>query len=175
MRLLFNLKYPVFDTHMSDSNVGGTKQKKRIYPFWLVNNVIQEHMSSIKNKSFWWYTLTNIIMQGDTWAPAMASDEVDRFRMEMIIEKPSCMYNFKGEVLIPLLGQGDNLLGIAEAGYKSEQLYEFVNVKPADKNLQFGSDKCFFMVVSKMKPKSYHWSELFMDKWTLKLTEEGQM
>ena len=76
--------------------------------------------------------------------------------MERIIEKPSCMYNFKGEVLIPLLGQGDNLLGIAEAGYKSEQLNEFVNVKTADKNLQFGSDKCFFMVVSKMKPKSYH-------------------
>ena len=76
---------------------------------------------------------------------------------------------------IPLLGLVDDLLGIAEAGYKSEQLNAFVNVKTADKDLQFGRDKCSFMVVSKMKLKSYHRSELFVDKWTLKHNEDGEM
>ena len=48
MRLLFNLKYPVFDAHMSDSNVGGRKNKNGINHIWLVNNIIHEHMSSVK-------------------------------------------------------------------------------------------------------------------------------
>ena len=33
MRLLFNLKYQVFDSHMSDSNVGGRKKKSELTTF----------------------------------------------------------------------------------------------------------------------------------------------
>ena len=114
-------------------------------------------------------------MQGDTWARAMASAQVDRFGKEMIEEEPRYMYRFKEEVPIPLLGQVDDLLGIAEAGFKSEQLNAFVNVKTADKDLQFRSDKCSYMVVSKMKLENCHQSELFVDKWTLKHNEDGTM
>ena len=42
-----------------------------------------------------------------------------------------------GKVAVPLLGQVDDLIGIAEAGYKSDQLNAFVNAKTADKDLQF--------------------------------------
>ena len=106
-------------------------------------------------------------MQGDTWAPAMASAQVDSFGKEMLENQPSFMFKFNGEVPIPLLGQVDDLLGVAEAGYKSEQLNVFVNVKTADKDLQFGSDKCTFMMVSKMKLKEFHKTELFVDSWNL--------
>ena len=76
-------------------------------------------------------------MQGNTWAPAMASARVDSFDKEMIDNKPSYMFRFIGEVPFPLLVQVDDLLCVAEAGFKSEQLNDFVNVKTADKDLQF--------------------------------------
>ena len=59
--------------------------------------------------------------------------------------------------------------------YFIQQLNAFVDVKTSDKDLQFGSDKCSYMVVSKVKPESFHKSELFVDKWILNHTEDGQM
>ena len=44
------------------------------------------------------------------------------------------MYLYKRKVTVPLLGQGDDLLGVSELGFKSEQFYGFVNVKTGDKN-----------------------------------------
>ena len=76
---------------------------------------------------------------------------------------------------IPLLGQVDDLPGVAEAGFKSEQLNSFVNVKTADKDLQFGSEKCSFMFVSKMKTNSSHQTELFVDSWKVKHNIDGTM
>ena len=64
---------------------------------------------------------------------------------------------------------------MAEAGFKSEQLNAFVNVKTADKDLQFGTDKCTFMIVSKVKPQLFHKSELFVDSWQLKHQTDGSM
>ena len=57
---------------------------------------------------------------------------------EMIIEEPSFIYKFQGEVSTPLLGQVDDLIGVAEAGFKSAQLNFYVYVKTADKDLLFG-------------------------------------
>ena len=121
------------------------------------------------------YTITNKTMQGDTWAPVMASAQVDAFGKEMIENNPTYMFSFKGEVPIPLLGQVDDLLGVAEAGFKSEQLNAFVNVKTADKDLQFGTKKCSFMVVSKMKPQNIHKAELFVDSWQVKHQSDGSL
>ena len=90
-------------------------------------------------------------MQGDTWACSLASPQVDSFGKEMLIEEPHFMFHYMGLVPIPLLGQVDDLGGVAEAGHKSKQLNYFVNVKTADKDLQFGPDKCKSMVVSKKK------------------------
>ena len=67
---------------------------------------------------------------------------VDSFGKEMVEEKPSYMYKFKGEVAIPLIGLVDDLLGVAEAGFKSEQLSVFFNVRTEDKYLQFRTKKC---------------------------------
>ena len=51
------------------------------------------------------YTLTDRIMQGNTWAPAMASAQVDSFGKQMIEEEPSFMFMLKEVVHIPLLGK----------------------------------------------------------------------
>ena len=107
-------------------------------------------------------------MQGDTWAPGQASAQVDSFGKELIIEQPSYMYRFKGEVPIPLLGQVDDLLGVSIVGHKAEQLNGFVNVKTAGKKCQFGSEKCNYMNVSKVKSEASNISELFLDSWQIK-------
>ena len=171
MRLIFNEKYSVFDSHMSDSNVGGRRKKSGINHIWLMNNVIHDNLSSVRNvpiiiQKFDYkqmfdgmdseeacgdifsygvkddhlsiiheanrnivisvktaqgespsYNITNKTMQGDTWAPALASAQVDSFGKEMLKNNPSFMFRFKGEVAIPLLGQVDDLLGVAEAGF----------------------------------------------------------
>ena len=134
------------------------------------NIVISVKTSQGESKT---YKLTNKTMQGDTWAPALASAQVDSFGKDMIDNKPSFMFMFKGEVAIPLLGQVDDLLGVAEAGFRSEQLNAFVNVKAADKDLQFGPEKCTYMVVSKMKLKDCHKSELFVDSWKINHQQNG--
>ena len=189
MRLIFNLKYPMFNDNMSDSNVGGRQKKSGINHIWIMNNIIHDQHTSVKkrpiiiqqydfrqmfdgmdakeaigdlfeygvnddnlsliyeaNKNFVMnvktphgtsqsYTLTDRIMQGDTWAPAMASAQVDSFGKQMIEEEPSFMFMFKDVVPIPLLGQVDDLIGVAEAGVKTHQLNAFVNVKTANKDL----------------------------------------
>ena len=67
------------------------------------------------------------------------------------------------------------MVGVAEAGFKSEQLSAFVNVKMADKDLQFGPEKCKSMVVSKVKPQEFHKPNLSVDDWKLVHTKSGRI
>ena len=80
-----------------------------------------------------------------------------------------------GEVPITLLGQDDDLIGVAEAGYKSEQLNSYVNVKAADKELQFGQEKCKTMVTSKVPPQQFFNPKLIVDTWELTHESNGNM
>ena len=48
MRLLYNLNQPKLETHMSDSNVGGRKQKSGINHSWTINQIIHDQLSSVK-------------------------------------------------------------------------------------------------------------------------------
>ena len=68
-----------------------------------------------------------------------------------------------------------NLIGIAEAGYKTDQLNSFVNAKTADKDLQFSHEKCKSMLVSKVKHKSYHKANLTVEAWELNHGEYGKL
>ena len=54
----------------------------------------------------------------------------------------------------------DDIIGVTLAGYNSAQMNSYLNVKTADKYLQFGLDKCKAMVVGKqqkltMFPQAY--------------------
>ena len=74
----------------------------------------------------------------------------------MLEDKPNFMCKYMEEVPILLFGMLNDLIGIIEAGHKATQLNAFVNVKGADKDLQFGSEKCKYMKVSKRNPYSFH-------------------
>ena len=74
---------------------------------------------------------------------------------------------------ITLLGQVDDLLGVDEAGYKSEQLNAYVNVKIADKGLQFKSEKCSYMMISKVVSQVFQKYDLFVDSWNLNHKPDG--
>ena len=73
-----------------------------------------------------------------------------------------------------MLGQIDDKIGISQAGYKAAQFNSYMNVKSADKYLQFGYDKCRAMVVGK-KSESYHIPKLQVDTWKTHHTKEGDI
>ena len=50
MRLIYNQKQHVIESHMSDSNVGGRKKKSGINHIWLINRIIHDQLTSIKKK-----------------------------------------------------------------------------------------------------------------------------
>ena len=75
------------------------------------------------------------------------------------------------KVPVPLLGMVDYLIGVTEAGFKTTQ----INAKTVKKYLQFGADKCKFMVVSKKNPEKYFIPALSMDSWELKHEENGDI
>ena len=93
----------------------------------------------------------------------------------MIKEEPDFIYRFKEEIPIPLLGQVDDLIGVAEAGVKTHQLNAFVNSKTANKDLQFGADKCKYMIVSKKKPESFHIPNIQVDQWEATHDKNGEV
>ena len=69
----------------------------------------------------------------------------------------------------------NDLIGVAEAGYKSSQLNAYVNVKTSDKDLQFGPEKFKVMVVSKVKPQLFQKPNLTVDAWKLQHEENGDL
>ena len=96
-------------------------------------------------------TMKEIVMQGDTWASTMASVQCDAFGKELLEEGASFIYKYKGFVPVGILGQIDDLIGVTEAGYKAQQMNSYLNVKTADKYLQFGPDKCKSMLIGNIK------------------------
>ena len=98
-------------------------------------------------------TFTNKIIQRDNWPSSIASALIVSFGKEMLEDEQNLVYKYLDEVSVPLLGGVDDLIGVAEDGYKTNT---FVNVKTADKDLKFGIDKCKVMIVSKRKPHKDH-------------------
>ena len=79
-------------------------------------------------------------------------------------------YLYKNILPIGFLGLVDDIVGITEDGYKAAELNAFINIKTAEKSLQFGPAKCKYMVVGKSKLISKPQS-LQVDNWTTKHVE----
>ena len=92
----------------------------------------------------------------------------------MINEQPSYIYKFKGKVPVPILSMVDDTIGVTEAGYKSDQFNSYLNVKSADKNLQFGIDKCNTMVVSKSVVQNFLQPKLEVDTWKMNIDSNNE-
>jgi hypothetical protein len=59
------------------------------------------------------------------------------------------------------------MIGVSNAGYKAHQMNAVLNVKTAEKRLQFGIKKCKSMLISK-NPENALNSNLMVDKWDVK-------
>ena len=113
--------------------------------------------------------LENIVLQGDTWGSLLASVLVDSIGQECAASGYG--YQYKNILPIGMLGLVDDIIGVTEAGFKAQMLNAFLNVKTAEKSLQFGIKKCKSMLIGK-NVKNVPNSSLCVDKWTVEHVED---
>ena len=106
-----------------------------------------------------------IVSRGDTWGPTMASNQVDTLGKQLLEELPGYIYKYKGYVPVGILGMIDDVAGISESGVKSKELNAFINVKSAEKKLQFGPDKCNILTIAHKNVKVVE-NSLYIDYWS---------
>ena len=112
--------------------------------------------------------IKNSVLQGDTFGSLLASVQVDSIGQECV--EAGYGYQYKKELPISLLGLVDDLIGITEAGHQAQQMNVFLNLKTAEKCLQFGPSKCKTMLVGKNTDNIIN-TKLFVDKWEVKHDE----
>ena len=106
--------------------------------------------------------IKNSVLQGDTWGSLLASVQVDTIGQEC--EESGYGYLYKDSLEVSLLGLVDDMIGVTEAGYKAQQMNALINIKSADKGLQFGITKCKSMLVGKDLDNVPN-SNLTVDSW----------
>ena len=89
----------------------------------------------------------DIVLQGDKFSSLLASVQVDKIGQDCM--KAGYHYMYKNILPIGFLGLVDDIAGITEAGVKANQLNALINVKTAEKSLQFGAKKCQYMIIGK--------------------------
>ena len=62
------------------------------------------------------------------------------------------------------------MVGVTEAGFKAKQLNTFLNIKTAEKTLQFGESKCKWMVIGK-DTRDVLDSDLAVDSWDVEYVD----
>ena len=67
-------------------------------------------------------TVDEIVLQGDTWGPPMAANQVDSFGKQLLKEEPEYIYKYKGYIPIGVLGMIDDLVGVSETGVNAVKL-----------------------------------------------------
>ena len=83
------------------------------------------------------------------------------------------LYLYKDILPVGFLGLVDDILGVTEAGEKAQKMNSFINLKTAEKTLQFGPTKCKTMLVGK-NLKNVINSGLLVDKWSVNYVENIQ-
>ena len=66
----------------------------------------------------------------------------------------------------------EDIIGITEAGIDAQKMNTFLNLKTAEKYLQFGVSKCKFMIIGK-NVKNVTTSSLMVDKWSVEYEENS--
>ena len=115
--------------------------------------------------------LKDLVLQGDTWGSILASVQVDRIGQDCIEEEHGYLY--KNSLKIGFLGLVDDIIGITEAGADAQKLNAFINLKTAEKTLQFGPTKCKSMLVGKCTETVTN-TELQVDHWSVNHSETGE-
>ena len=113
----------------------------------------------------------NCVLQGDTWGSILASVQVDDIGKECVAEGHTYLY--KELLPVGFLGLVDDIIGVTEAGLAAQKMNAFINIKTAEKKLQFGPTKCKSMLVGKNVQNVIN-SDLFVDEWSVKYEENIQ-
>jgi hypothetical protein len=108
--------------------------------------------------------LENIVLQGDTFGSILASVQVDSIGQEC--SESGYGYKYMDILPVGLLGLVDDIIGVSEAGFQAQMMNSFINIKTAEKGLQFGVKKCTAMLIGKNKEHVIS-SDLYVDKWTV--------
>ena len=116
-------------------------------------------------------TIKDIVLQVDTFGSILASVQVDSIGQECM--RAGHYYLYKDKLPVGFLGLVDDIVGITERGYKAQQLNGFINLKSAEKTLQFGVSKCKSMLISKKK-ENVPDNDLMVDTWEVNYEENKQ-
>ena len=92
--------------------------------------------------------IRNCVLQGDTFGSILASVQVDSIGKECVAAGHTYLY--KDKLSLGFLGLVDDIIGVTEAGVKAQKMNTFINLKTAEKTLQFGPTKCKTMLVGRM-------------------------
>ena len=92
-------------------------------------------------------TIENVVLQGDTFGSILASVQVDSIGKEL--EDFGLGYKYKDTLAISMLGLVDDLIGVTNAGPEAHEMNAILNIKTAEKRLQFSASKCKSMLISK--------------------------
>ena len=104
-----------------------------------------------------------MVLQGDTRGSILASVQVDSIGKD--VEQSGYGYNYQDMLPVPLLALFDDMIGVTKAGYRAQQMNAMINVKTAEKRLQFGVKKCKSMYIGKNVEDVLN-NHLVVDKWT---------
>ena len=114
--------------------------------------------------------LREIVLQGDTWGSLLASVQVDNIGKDCV--EAGLGYMYKNILPIGFLGLVDDVICVTEAGYKAQEMNSFMNVKTAEKNLQFGISKCKSMLIGKNTENVIN-NQLMVDGWNANYEDDG--
>ena len=112
--------------------------------------------------------IRNSVLQGDTFGSLLASVQVDTIAKDL--KKAGLGYRYKEELEIDILGLVDDIIAVSEAGHKAQMINTILNLKSAEKGLQFGVNKCKAMIVGKSNHNYLH-SKIMVDKWEVNYTD----
>ena len=117
------------------------------------------------------HTIENCVLQGDTWSSLLASVQVDTIARDCI--EAGYEYRYKESLPLAILGLVDDTIGVTEAGHKALMMNAFLNVKTAEKSLQFGVRKCKSMLVGKDAENIFN-EKLVVDSWSKDYVGNGK-
>ena len=113
-------------------------------------------------------SLSNVVLQGDTWGSLLASIQVDKICKD--VESSGYGYKFKNILPVSMLALVDDMVGITSAGFTAQQMNAAINVKTAEKRLQFGVSKCKSMVIGNDKNQVIN-NPITVDKWKVEFPD----
>ena len=116
-------------------------------------------------------TLRNVVLQGDTWSSMLASIQVDKICKD--IDSSGYGYQYKDSLPVSMLALVDDLVGVTYAGHRAQQMNAAINIKSAEKRLQFGENKCKSMIIGKKSEQIVN-NSILVDKWKLNYLEDSK-